>query len=317
LGKQIASVTFTIQFVSRISGVGIHTIRAWEKRYQAIVPKRDEKGKRHFDQADIDRLTMLKGLVDLGNNISEVARLSNNDLKSTYTKYQRAGKLIKLEFHEKNDVKIILDRMIGALKNYRLEQLSHELKMYKSELNYKEFALQILWPLLQEVGRKVFDGTLGVAQEHALSAIIRHHVGEVMFQGVSKEKAGAPLFLLATPEGELHEFGILIGALFCHYYGMRTLYLGANMPLQSLADAIAQIRPEFTVIGISSAWAANNRQALDKYLVSLQQQVEGKTTLLIGGHKSRNRNLQVDGIKFLETFSDLDRFLQQQRRFKT
>jgi DNA-binding transcriptional MerR regulator len=316
LVKAKESVTFTIQFVARISGVGIHTIRAWEKRYQAIVPKRDAKGRRHFDQGDIDRLIMLKSLVDLGNNISEVATLTNPDLKKTYEKFEREGKLIKLEFQESHDVKKILDRMISALQNYRLEQLSHELKVYKSELNYKEFAMQILWPLLQEVGRKVFDGSLGIAQEHALSAIIRHHVGEVMFQGVSAEKSNAPLFLLATPESELHEFGILMGALFCHYYGMRTLYLGANMPMQSLADAITQIRPEYTILGVSSAWGNSNRVNLDKYILGLYQQVSGKTSLLIGGHKSRNRQLQVEGIQFLENFDRLDYFLKQQRRFK-
>ncbi len=97
---------------------------------------------------------------------------------------------------------------------------------------------------------------------------------------------------------------------------MRTLYLGANMPMQSLADAITQIKPQYTILGVSSAWGSHNRVNLDKYLISLHQQVGSRTSLLVGGHKSRNRQLQVDGIKFLEKFEDLDRFLQQRRRFK-
>ena len=31
--------SYNIQMVSKLTGISIHTLRAWEKRYQAVVPK--------------------------------------------------------------------------------------------------------------------------------------------------------------------------------------------------------------------------------------------------------------------------------------
>ena len=56
-------------------------MRAWERRYSVVKPIRTEAGDRLYTQADIDRLLLIKRLVDNGDAISAVANLSHDTLK--------------------------------------------------------------------------------------------------------------------------------------------------------------------------------------------------------------------------------------------
>ena len=49
---------FNIQIASQLSDVAAATIRAWEKRYTAVVPSRAENGHRLYSETDIEKLSM-------------------------------------------------------------------------------------------------------------------------------------------------------------------------------------------------------------------------------------------------------------------
>jgi len=67
---------------SKLSGVGVHTIRAWEKRYRALEPLRDGSGHRVYTKSDVEKLMLLSELCLLGYTISKVAKLSIEELKA-------------------------------------------------------------------------------------------------------------------------------------------------------------------------------------------------------------------------------------------
>lgn len=71
---------YSIQFVSNVTGINPHTIRAWEKRYGATNPHRDKNGKRLYSDTQIKRLKVLHTLVNFGNSISDVAKLTRQEL---------------------------------------------------------------------------------------------------------------------------------------------------------------------------------------------------------------------------------------------
>lgn len=77
----MVSTTYTIQMASKLSGVGVHTIRAWEKRYKALEPSRDASGHRTYSKTDVEKLILLSELCLLGYTISKVANLSIPELK--------------------------------------------------------------------------------------------------------------------------------------------------------------------------------------------------------------------------------------------
>ena len=72
---------YQIGTVSTLTGIDAHTIRAWERRYGAIKPARSESGRRLYDDATVERLQLLKGLVDCSEAIGSIAQLSDEDLR--------------------------------------------------------------------------------------------------------------------------------------------------------------------------------------------------------------------------------------------
>ncbi len=73
-------IGFPIGYVSSYTGLSTHVLRAWERRYHAVNPNRSAGGRRLYTQADIDRLLLLKQVVDSGHAISNVACLAKTKL---------------------------------------------------------------------------------------------------------------------------------------------------------------------------------------------------------------------------------------------
>jgi DNA-binding transcriptional MerR regulator len=81
---QMRNDEYKIGAVSKITGIGTETLRAWERRYQAVVPGRSESGDRVYSSEDLSKLFLLKNLSDAGNSIGTIARLSIQELKSKW-----------------------------------------------------------------------------------------------------------------------------------------------------------------------------------------------------------------------------------------
>jgi len=73
---------YNIGAVSRLTGIARERIRIWERRYAAVVPHRDATNNRLYSQEDVDRLILIRRLVDAGHAISQVARLTRAELEA-------------------------------------------------------------------------------------------------------------------------------------------------------------------------------------------------------------------------------------------
>ncbi len=85
--------SFKIGAVSRITNIPIDTLRIWERRYSVVVPIRSNNSDRLYRNDDINRLTLLKMLVDRGHSIGSVAPLANEKL------------IERLEMHDQNRIR--------------------------------------------------------------------------------------------------------------------------------------------------------------------------------------------------------------------
>lgn len=71
---------YRIGMASRLSGVPPHNLRKWESRYGVVNPQRTPGGGRLYSTQDVERLSRARHLVDAGMDISEVARLDDEQL---------------------------------------------------------------------------------------------------------------------------------------------------------------------------------------------------------------------------------------------
>jgi DNA-binding transcriptional MerR regulator len=79
--EQAREATYGIGTAARLTGLTVHTIRVWERRYEAVVPERSEGGRRRYSVRQVERLGLLKQLTDLGESIGSIASLDDDGLR--------------------------------------------------------------------------------------------------------------------------------------------------------------------------------------------------------------------------------------------
>ena len=78
---------FRIGGVTKMTGIPVDTLRAWERRYQVVSPVRAESSARLYSLEDIERLKLLKTLVSEGHGIGSVAHLDRSTLENLLDKH--------------------------------------------------------------------------------------------------------------------------------------------------------------------------------------------------------------------------------------
>ncbi|HXH32391.1 MAG TPA: MerR family transcriptional regulator [Bacteriovoracaceae bacterium] len=300
---------FNIQVASQLSGVASATIRAWEKRYNAVVPDRAENKHRLYSEKDIEKLALLCKLTEFGQSIGKIAHLGLEELKQVYTTLLHRPydeKEVVTPHHERIDYEKILGSFYLALAAYKIDIITHELSKATQQLSPRDLCLNIIIPLFSEIGNKVARGELTVAQEHTLSAIVSFHMGQMIGSNYNKHHQRDELLLITTPDGEQHQIGILAAALLCVQYGFKFIYMGPSLPHASLSEAANALKCHAVLLGVTKT-----PDNFSEYIQELSASLHGNTQIWIGGNikPALKVELQRRKIPLFETLLDLDEFL--------
>jgi DNA-binding transcriptional MerR regulator len=214
---------YTIGTVSKLTGIGAITLRAWERRYGLIQPIRKESGHRLYSRAHIDQINRITALTSKGMRISQI----QPEMLETDSSADSGGQEDKDIWNEH------LNSMVAAIISFDESRLD---EIYNEALSLYPIGLvtnSLLTPLLIELGLRWESRQGSIAEEHFFAFYLRNKLG-ARFHHRPRGNTG-PLILLAGLPGEYHEIGLLIFALAAHESGYRPLTLGANMPLNELA----------------------------------------------------------------------------------
>lgn len=287
-------MNYTIQMAAKISNVGVHTIRIWERRYKAVCPPRDEAGYRLYSKKDVEKLSLLNELCHLGFSISKIAGLDNETLKSKLIEHSKSLSNLSEFQLDKKLTEIELDQSITitlmALKAYNLDIVSKELARLRQLLSGRQFAMDVVLPLMSELGGAVEKGDYSIAHEHALSAIVKFHLGYFLYKTPENKKISNHKIIICGVAGDEHEFGILIAAVLCQHYGFDFYYMGANLPVESLLDACQFLEADMIVIGVTDMSVNLDMEDINQYIDQLLKKSKPEMEVIFGG--SRNVNVK-------------------------
>lgn len=306
---------FNIQVASKLTGISVPLLRTWEKRYAAVTPKRNKSGHRQYSEKDIKKLRALKDLCSLGYNISELADKNLKDLRNLLKDMgvnENFHKPINQVKDKPEKAKESLSHLLLALDGFKLDVVSHEIYNLKLTLSPRDLALNVISPLLKKVGQYVEADRLCIAKEHALSSIIKFHLGEFVYRSYEEKGSDKDLIVLATPEGELHEFGILLASLLCTYHDKNFFYLGPNLPDISLIEAAHSINATHVILGTTNSTCSTESAFLTNYLEQTLKGLKKDVKLIVGGTgffdtmKFQNK----PSFLFMPTLNHLDHYLK-------
>ncbi|HEV2148921.1 MAG TPA: cobalamin-dependent protein [Longimicrobiaceae bacterium] len=220
------------------TGLSLDVLRMWERRYGAVSPERAEDGQRLYSDADVERLRLLRRALEGGRSIGRVARLGTEELAELVREDDAAR--VETAVPAAPGVRAHLERALEAVREMDASRLEAGLRRAVVTLSAADFVDEVAAPLLAAIGEGWRTGTLGVAHEHAASAVLRRVLG-FMMEAV-EAPASAPGMVVASPAGQVHEFGALLAAASATAEGWRVTYLGADLPAEEIAAAVRQRR---------------------------------------------------------------------------
>ena len=239
---------YPIRTVSAITGINPVTLRAWERRYGLIKPRRTDTGHRVYSARDIDKINRAIVLVEKGHSISQVAAMLEVASQSSGTPSNVSG----------NTWKDYQSRMLTAIYGFREDELDEAYNEVLALFSLPVVNKSLIVPLLKHLGDRWESGDGSVAEEHFFAFYLRNKLG-ARFHHRGQRNLG-PLLISACLPGESHETGLMLFSLAALDRGYRLVNLGANMPLEDLplaakrasADALVlsgRMEPDVDVLG--------------------------------------------------------------------
>lgn len=272
-----------IQAVARLAGLNEHTIRAWEKRYRAITPERADSGRRTYSLAETQRLQLLASLVRRGHSISTIASLSTDELQHLLETLRPEPPHAPRELlRASQGIDPTTQAIITSLHRFDLDAMVPQLAKAALRFDIRSFVYGVALPLMREVGLQVDGGKLLIAQEHALSIMLRDQLGQMLKLLNSDNQEGRRI-ALATPGGDIHEFGIMLSGILAAENGWSVQYLGPNLPPEELAQASRKLAVEVVLLGTTPVPTEELKMPWNEYLKTLDEQLPSNVSLWIGG----------------------------------
>jgi MerR family transcriptional regulator, light-induced transcriptional regulator len=300
-----------VKAVARALGISPHTLRAWERRYAIVTPERSETGRRLYTEKQVERLKTIVSLIEVGHGIGQLAALNEKDLK----KIARTTAPVptrNIGTHAETSLRV--ERIVRALGKYELENVARELDRARLSVSCREFVLFVVLPLMKEVGTLVGDNRFSIAQEHALSAIMRHQVGLILQTAQTRQdsESESVKILMTSAEGDVHEFGILVAAVLAAHHGLECQYLGVSLPKQALVEAAKALKPNLLLLSNTPLPDTKRGEFMENYLRFLDRHLDEGVEIWVGGAgalATKPNSSWKRGFKQIQSIPQLDTML--------
>ena len=265
---------YPIRAVAKLTGLGIDTLRAWERRHGAVTPVRDDRG-RIYNDADIARLRLLRGAVEQGHSIGRLAGLTDAELRRlTITANANAGASVAATPR----TSVAAAALTAALQEYDAMAIDQQVSRLASVLPPLDLLRDVLMPVLARVGDDWQRGSARIAHEHLMSSTVRNFLGS--FLRLYARPEASPRLVFATLAGERHEIGTLGAAVLAASSGLGVAYLGPDLPAREIVESVRPAGAQVLVLGLTATSAG---QAKERELRTIVRNLPKEVEVWAGG----------------------------------
>jgi len=221
---------FSIKDLEHFTGVKSHTIRAWEQRYNLLVPKRTATNIRYYSGDDLKKLLNVSYLMYHGMKISKIADLGDEALIDKVNEVQI----------EEGGLSAVFSRLKLSMLNYDEALFNEIVREHSNEYGLEKTVLEVFLPFLSQIGVLWLTNSICPAQEHFISHLMRQVLNSAVDSLQDDLKSDAPIAVLYLPEREIHDISLLFIHFLCRKYQIRSVFLGASVPFSDLMGVAEQ-----------------------------------------------------------------------------
>ena len=297
---------YSIKVVSMRTGLSAHAIRAWERRYNVVSPKRDKNNRRYYTEEDIQRLSLLKKATDAGFSISQLVSSSDEELKELISSMNIIDLPVRnITSQSENTINLpettydnYIEGFMNALEQMDSKSLENVLIQAETDYGVNGMVENVLVPLMEEIGEGWRKGNLRISHEHLASHVIRTFLGGVL--ATHKSSPSAPNVLVTTPSDQWHDIGALIIAVTAASEGWNVTYLGANLPSEEIAGSVKQNNCRAVILSIIYP---EDDPALVLEIRKLKRSLPDNVAIIAGGRASVSYKAVLDEIDAIQVDS--------------
>jgi DNA-binding transcriptional MerR regulator len=290
---------FSISQLQQFSGIKAHTIRIWEQRYKALKPNRSDGNTRYYDNSQLKRLLNIVSLLESDYKVSELCSMSDEKL------FNLLGEQLKNSSISNEADQYFVSQLIAAGIGYDEPHFEKIFSTCLLRFGIKDTYIKVIYPMLARIGLMWSNDTIPPAQEHFISNILRQKLFSAI-DSLPPAKSGQEPWLLFLPENEFHEIGLLFAHYLIRLSGRKVIYLGTNVPLDSLKTAVKDISPVHLLFFLVHHDMPTDSQ---KYLNTLNKSF-GKTKIHLSGNPKLISQLKtVKEIDWIQSVKDLEKRL--------
>jgi DNA-binding transcriptional MerR regulator/methylmalonyl-CoA mutase cobalamin-binding subunit len=269
---------FSIAAVARDTGLGKDTLRVWERRYGFPAPNRDAHGERCYPASQLEKLRLIKRLIDQGHRPGRIVAQSVDALHalSRDESGQQPNRLTQAMAGHGDE----LASYIALLQAQEIDGLQRKLTQVLAHVGLQRWVTEVVAPLTVRVGEAWARGDLAVYEEHLYTECVTHVLRQAISALPQRVGADAPRVLLTTFPLEAHGLGLLMAEGVMTLHGCRCVSLGTQTPVRDIAQAAMAHRIDVVALSFSAHF--NPNQALDG-LATLQMLLPVAVQVWVGG----------------------------------
>ena len=273
--------TFNIAAVERDTGLSKDVLRVWERRYAFPVPERDANGERLYPAAQVERLRLIKRLMDQGHRPGKLIALPVEELALLAPRHRRSG---RADASPECDSE--LEELLALVKQHDADGYVCALQQRLARVGLQCFVLDVVAPLTYRVGEAWEAGRFEIFEEHLFTELTKR----VLRQAIAAlpRGLGAPRVLLTSVPDEQHILGLLMIEALLSLEGAQCIPLGTQVPILEISRAAKAHRADIVALSFSVAFP---RRQIAGLLLQLRALLPEAVELWVGGGGVARLNL--------------------------
>lgn len=307
-----APLSLSIAAVERDTGLSKDTLRVWERRYGFPTPERDGQGERMYALDQLDKLRLIKRLLDAGHRPGRIVALPAEQLQQLLAQSSPAlvGDRHRPHPHRRLGQPGELRELLDKVLRHDALGLRHDLGRLASRLGLHNFIFDIVGPLLNDMNVARQRGSLNRYQElwarDCLETVMRHEIASLP----APTAEARPRLVLATLPHEPRGLGRLMMHGLAALEGADCLSLGHQVPVADVVQAATAHRVD--VVGICFSTDAA-QGALVEALRKLREALPAEVAVWVAGSHHGPLKQEISGVQVLTHTTDLGTLINRWR----
>lgn len=300
----------SIGAVERDTGISKDALRVWERRYGFPTPSRDDLGERAYSFEQVDKLRLLKRLLDQGHRPGKIMHYSTEELQQLVQKSVLAATGTTDASSASEADSALLQGYLDLCKTHQAEVLRHRLSQALSRMGLERFIVEVLAPLNRLVGDAWANGALQVFEEHLYTESVQIVMRAAISMLPQGKESARPRILLTTLPQEQHGLGLLMAESIFVLDGASCISLGVQTPTIDIASAARSQSAD--IVALSFSGAMNPRHVLEG-LNDLSSKLPAGIELWVGGHCPVLSRRPPESVHVLSNLADIPDSLRDWR----